>query len=607
MGSKRKQRIARMITEIEAVIASARELEDEHSEALALVHPAYLKSARNLVHYRAMRKHDLRKLQKQLGHLGLSRLSTSEAHVMANLLMTRSVLQGFGKSKKLRVKKADVTFKQAPKLLRASAKALLGRRSLGRRVRIMVTLPSEAADDGGVLVHDLLQAGMNSVRINCAHDGPEAWARMVDHVLAAQSRVRRKCRICMDLGGPKIRTGPLVSGPRVVHFRPERDELGRVTHPALVWLGTQASCPREEADACLPLPPEWIKRVGRGDVLRFVDTRGKQRKLTVTEITEDGCWAQCLSASYVMTGTVLHLGEETEGVPVGALPPIERRIVLEPGDTLVLHQDPEPGAPARFDECGALIEPAHVSVTAPEVFGRVRAGEHVVFDDGKIRGIIDDATPGELRVRITQARAGSARLRADKGVNFPDSDLRIRGLTEKDRNDLVFVAEHADAVDMSFVESPQDVEDLQAEITRLGASDRLGIILKIETQRGFDRLTEILLTAMRTYPIGVMIARGDLAVECGWENMARIQDEIMGLCEAAHIPDIWATQVLETMAKKGLPSRAEITDAATAQRAECVMLNKGPHILSVVELLDTILRSTEESHDKKAAMMPALG
>ena len=206
----------------------------------------------------------------------------------------------------------------------------------------------------------------------------------------------------------------------------------------------------------------------------------------------------------------------------------------------------------------------------------------------------------------------TARITVDepRTISHLGEDLRVYATPELIRDIeqtcLAFIAEHADVVNMSFVNSVQDVEDLRAEIDRLGAAHRLGIILKIETQRGFDNLTEILLAAMQTYPIGVMIARGDLAIECGWENMARIQQEIMSLCEAAHVPDIWATQVLENLAKKGLPSRAEITDAATAQRAECVMLNKGPHIRSAIGMLDTILKSTEAYQEKKAPMLPVL-
>jgi pyruvate kinase len=87
-----------------------------------------------------------------------------------------------------------------------------------------------------------------------------------------------------------------------------------------------------------------------------------------------------------------------------------------------------------------------------------------------------------------------------------------------------------------------------------------------------------------------MIARGDLAVECGWESLAELQEDILWLCEAAQVPVIWATQVLEREAKKGQPSRAEISDAAMSQRADCVMLNKGPHIIATIRMLDNILR-----------------
>ena len=103
-----------------------------------------------------------------------------------------------------------------------------------------------------------------------------------------------------------------------------------------------------------------------------------------------------------------------------------------------------------------------------------------------------------------------------------------------------------------------------------------------------------------------MIARGDLAVECGFERLAEVQEEILWVCEAAHMPVIWATQVLETLAKTGLPSRAEITDAAMGERAECVMLNKGPHILDAMRTLDDILRRMQAHQSKKRPLLRAL-
>jgi len=87
-------------------------------------------------------------------------------------------------------------------------------------------------------------------------------------------------------------------------------------------------------------------------------------------------------------------------------------------------------------------------------------------------------------------------------------------------------------------------------------------VLKIENRQAFEDLPRLLLTALRYPPMGVMVARGDLGVELGFERMAEVQEEILWLCEAAHVPVIWATQVLEGLAKKGLPSRGEVTDAA---------------------------------------------
>ena len=201
-------------------------------------------------------------------------------------------------------------------------------------------------------------------------------------------------------------------------------------------------------------------------------------------------------------------------------------------------------------------------------------------------------------VRISWADDKGSTLRADKGINLPESTLNLRGLTDKDKEDLEFVASYADVVNVSFVNTTEDVEDIKKALKKIDGK-HLGVILKIETKQGYRNLPEILLNAMQMHPIGVMIARGDLAVEVGWQKLAEVQEEILKICSAAHIPDIWATQVLENLAKKGRPSRAEITDAAMAQRADCIMLNKGPHIISAIKMLDNIIRSMQKSTDTR--------
>lgn len=309
-----------------------------------------------------------------------------------------------------------------------------------------------------------------------------------------------------------------------------------------------------------------------------------------------------------MTGLEISISNhpETEPAAIGYLPALEQTLVLVPGDKLILHATPEPGENALLDEAGKTIQPAHISCTSTEVFSSVNIGEKILFDDGKISGVIRKTYPDRMEIEITAASEGKARLAADKGINLPDSQLSIRGLTTKDKEDLAFVAAHADVVNMSFVNSPEDVEDLLEELRKLDAFGKLGIIMKIETQQAFTNLMDILLAGMQTYPVGVMIARGDLAIETGWDNMGYIQEEIFWMCQAAHLPDIWATQVLESLAKKGLPSRAEISDATMAQRAECVMLNKGPYIVNAIRLLDTILRNMDEYQEKKTAYTPPM-
>ena len=227
------------------------------------------------------------------------------------------------------------------------------------------------------------------------------------------------------------------------------------------------------------------------------------------------------------------------------------------------------------------------------------------FDDGRIGGVIRRAGRRALEVEITHARGAGQKLAGDKGINLPDSRLDLPALTEKDVADLETVARLADLVGLSFVQRGADLESLRTHLRRLGKPD-LGIVLKIETRRAFENLPELLFAAMAGRSAGVMIARGDLAVECGYERLAEVQEEILWATEAAHLPVIWATQVLDTLARTGTPSRAEITDAAMGERAECVMLNKGPFIDAAIHTLDDILRRMQSHQSKKRPLLRAL-
>ena len=597
----KKSEIKEMISLLDKMIEHAKNMAEKYANEIESVHPKYRNSAINLIHYRTLRLYDIRELQIALAHLGLSRLGKAEAHVMASMRMNRSILKSLIEEKKISIASTKVSFKKGENLLSRNAKALLGYRTPGRRVRIMVTQPQAAAQNSK-LAEDLLAAGMNTARINCAHDSTMEWEKMVENIKSASKKLRKNCKISMDLGGPKIRTGQIEPGPKVRRFKPEKNVYGRIEKALKVRLVTDHIV-EKDGELCLPLQRAFYDYLQEGQEILLTDTRGKSRTLKVFKDANGNKYCKVNATTYVEKGLKVSCSEKKS--EIGELPAVEQGVVLNTGDFLWVTSAQVLGKPAEYDDKEGLIKHAIISCTSKEVFESVKENERILFDDGKIGGIIKEVYPERILVLITHAKESGSNLKADKGINFPDSNLEISGLTEKDKQDLPFVAKYADIVNLSFVNKPSDVTELQSELNNLKAEE-LGLILKIETQSGFNHLTEILLQAMQNYPVGVMIARGDLAIECGWENMGRIQEEILSICQAAHIPVIWATQVLDNLAKKGIPSRAEITDATMSQRAECVMLNKGPHIISAIQLLDQILKNMKDYQNKKATLLPVM-
>ncbi len=597
------RRLVGLLGRVDGLLARLSDAELSWAEWLSAVAPEHRASARNLVHYWAIRQFDLRELQTGLAVFGLSSLGRSESHVQATLSAVRSAIAAIVAGEWQPPAPSAVPIEQGPEILRRRTVELLGPQPPHRVTRIMVTLPSEAATDAD-LVRGLVQRGMNIARINCAHDDPPAWRAMAHHVRDAAARSGQTCLVAMDLAGPKLRTGPLEPGPCVVRLRPQRNTLGQVVMPARAWL-TSAEDPVPAPEAgmtAVTVPRTWLTDRAPGDVLVLRDARGSARRLTLEAVDEPDSGGFVITSrktTYLETGTVLCA--DRGGLPseVGPLPETEQSLALRGGDLLQLTRDCSP-APV-----GGRQTIPRIGCTLPEAFDHAQPGDAVHFDDGKIDGRVLTVDRDVLTVRIDHPEQGEARLKAGKGINMPDTDLPISALTERDVADLSAVVELADMVDMSFVRTPADVERLLGELDRLGG-DQLGIVLKIETRRAFEHLPQLLLTAMRRPRVGVMIARGDLAVECGYERMAELQEEILWLCEAAHLPVIWATQVLEQLAKTGHPSRAEISDAAMSERAECVMLNKGPYLDDAVTVLDNIMRRMAEHYYKKNALLRPL-
>jgi pyruvate kinase len=592
-----------LIDRLWALRAAILKSEQRYADAIARVAPHQRDSARNLVHFLALRATDLRELQTRLAWLGVSSLGRAESHVLANVDKVLGILHRLtGQAWQDRSPEEPVGSVSGPGLLCGHSLTLLGPVAHDRSVRIMVTLPSEAAADFA-MVRGLVDAGMDVARINCAHDDAAAWKAMAGRVRRAAKGAQREVKILMDLGGPKIRTGPLPAGPAVLKLRPLRDEFGFAIVPWRLRLFHSGLSPAAGPEPGIEVDVDWLARLRVGQQVHLTDARGKKRRLLVVDSGAQGVMAEGMETCYLTPETPLSVrganGRRVHTAYPGGIAPLPAAIRLHRGDRLTLTAEPL--------DTDLPLDPHHLRIacTLPQVIGQVRIGERVWLDDGRIGAVVRKASRRQLELEIVTARDGGEKLMADKGINFPDSELDLPALTDKDLQDLQTVARVADLVGLSFVQRPDDVRQLLDALQALRGG-QVGVVLKIETLRGFESLPELMLAAMAGPSAGVMIARGDLAVECGYERMAEVQEEILWCSEAAHMPVIWATQVLESQAKTGVPSRAEISDASMGVRAECVMLNKGPYIAETIRTLDDILRRMGGHQAKKTPLLRAL-
>jgi pyruvate kinase len=445
-------------------------------------------SVANLAHYLALRRFDLRPLQRELMWRGLSSLGRLEGRVLPTLDAVISTVSSLSGRESPFPRPVEEEFFAGEIRLSDAANALFGPAPARRRTRVMVTLPSEAACEPN-LVAELARRGMDVARINCAHDDADGWRAMTDNVHAAGERIGRRIAVLMDIAGPKIRTGEVAVPDQKARLRP-------------------------------------------GDAFRLVAS-GKP--------------------------------QADAGIPFAA------------------------------------------AVSLPEMVMRLRCGDRLLYDDGKLEGVVESVDVSTAVIRVRRTRAGGARLKPEKGINLPDTALGLSPLTAKDERDLAVVAECADIIGYSFVSRPEDIDLLEGAL-RGRSPDRppLGLVAKIERPEAVTNLPGLIARASGRRPFGVMIARGDLAAEIGFERLAEMQEELLWLCEAAAVPAIWATQVLENLVKEGVPSRGEMTDAAMAARAECVMLNKGPAVGAAVEVLDRLLSRMDEHVLKKTPTLRAL-
>jgi len=562
----------------------------------------------NLLSYIALREHDLSNLQLNLAERGLSSLGRLESEVIVSV---EKVIENLGLPRYETDSLCRPTFTEARLSLAKRSQLLLGRPREGRKTRIMVTLDSSNIHQPELL-EELLKSGMDIARINCAHDSKKEWKMLIDAIRHADERliqrgkgVGRRCRIMMDLAGPKIRTGPMEIEVRPLKISVPKDSQGKAIRFVEGFLDSEAD-QTECVSNLIGVPPSFVISIPKkqsaglttlklGEKISFKDSRDRFRTMIVLEIISPTRIRVGLERTvYLKEGLELHGDLSGSSFTVGPIKPQPIELQVKAGDVLRLYKNN-----GILGHKVTVDKPAGIGCTLPEVLQRVQPGHRVFIDDGKIGAIVlSSSNEDYIELEITSPVDGTSKIRPEKGLNLPDSALNIPSVTSEDINNLDFVAKHATAVALSFVHRPEDLYDLRDALDKIGHPD-IGIVAKIETADAIHNLAHILVAGLELPKFGILIARGDLAVEVGFENLALVQEDILCLCEAAHIPVILATQVLETLAKSGLPTRAEITDAAMGQRAECVMLNKGTHILEAVKTLSGLLSAEERHYIKK--------
>ena len=233
--------------------------------------------------------------------------------------------------------------------------------------------------------------------------------------------------------------------------------------------------------------------------------------------------------------------------------------------------------------------PGRVFTSYGELALKVKPGDHLLLDDGKVELEVESATPEAIRTRIVDG----GELGENKGINAPHVPLRS-DMTEKDERDLRFgLALGVDWVALSFVQSAEDILRAKKIMADEGRP-KTPVVAKLERPEAIDRLDEILEAAD-----AVMVARGDLGLEIPLERVPRVQKEILRKARARGVPVIVATQVLESMTTEWRPTRAEASDAAGAVDggADAIMLSgetaSGMYPVRSVQVLDAIIRDAE--------------
>ncbi len=573
--------------------------------------PRY-KSLLNLNQYLKLRSDDYTKLQEKLSLLSLSSLGRSYSHVAASIDTLHDQLccsLGYEEiSNELMEEFHHLFIQDAINIASDNAKALFGGKSSSKMSRqktsLMITLPSNAADDEGKLIRKLATSHVDIFRINTAHDTPQIWKEMADIITSENEHKEKheKMKIFVDLAGPKIRTGKI----RKVDLPLE---VGSNKTSKEIWLCYKDEESRGEMidpktlqkfPAQIVVDKHFFKSLQEGSLIQAYDMNKKTAIIRVIDTHKH--IAKCIIEKKLFLDTKSLLIHKKKESCIKNLQTQSEPIRVFLNDLVRITQKDLFGRAGKKDENGKSIEAALIACGSDGILEYVKLGDKVFIDDGKLGLEVVEMGENEITCKVILARENGVLIKEEKGINFPSSYIKTSALTELDKDNLLEVIGFADSLSISFCQSAQDIKELQ-DLLKIHNREDIGIIAKIETKQAVANMPSILKQLLKSKNSGVMIARGDLAIEVGFENLPHIQEALLDICDAAHIPVIWATQVLESKMKNNLPSRAEVTDAAMSSRAECVMLNKGAFTFDTIDVLTSILHDMHSIFKKNKQLL----
>ncbi len=560
-------------------------------------------SIQNLRAYTYLRSKDITTLQEKLTNFGLSSLGRSQSCILSAInqdLIIVSALLGVD-TKELESHDNFLSFKESQRIMEEKA-TVFGKLDSDLITKVMVTLPSEAKDSPS-LIRELIATDTSVLRINTAHDDPIAWGKMAQTIQEENKLQNKETKIYVDLAGPKNRTGKIIKNTYPFKIGSKEGEKVEITSKILENTLTKRESKDGKSIASLVVEDGFYEEAFKHQDKIFIQDVERGKKQSFKLIVEEGkLFAIIDKKVLILPTTIVKLKTKRETLKSKLHNFIAQTEIIRlfREDSIIITPNEIDGY-SNYNYEGTVYS-AIINCSNKEIFNYVKIGDNIFIDDGKIGCKIVKLLPIGLECNVFLAKEQGTTLKEEKGINFPDTDLVIDAITPTDKKIFANIVEYADILGISFAQSDKDIKELQDMLKEIN-KESIAIVPKIETKLALKNLPKILEQLLQGDKFALMIARGDLAIEVGFDNLPYVQEEIFNICEAAHVPVIYATQILEGKMKNNLPSRAEVIDAANAQRADCVMLNKGPFVVDTIVSIKNILKTVHGIFHKNKQLL----